>query len=52
MSQFWKNYNIKDAVDRIVKTWQKINQATVLDAWKFLLGKPGEVGAAERDHQQ
>ncbi|XP_045127730.1 tigger transposable element-derived protein 1-like [Portunus trituberculatus] len=49
VNQFWKNYNIKDAVDRIVKAWQKINKATVLHAWKFLLG---EVRTAVREHQQ
>ena len=34
---------------------KKINQATVLHAWKFLLGRPGttgEVGAAEHKRQQ
>ena len=48
VNQFWKNYNIKDAVDRIVKAWQKINKATVLHAWKFLLGE----GAVVRERQQ
>ena len=55
MNQFWKNYNIKDTVDRNVKAWQKINLATVLHPWKFMLGRPGttgEVGAAERERQQ
>ncbi|KAG7174569.1 hypothetical protein Hamer_G016474 [Homarus americanus] len=34
--EFWKKYNIKNAVDRIVEPWHKINVATVLHAWKPL----------------
>ncbi|KAG7174561.1 hypothetical protein Hamer_G016466 [Homarus americanus] len=34
--EFWKKYNIKNAVDRIVEAWHKINVATVLHAWKPL----------------
>ncbi|KAG7167625.1 hypothetical protein Hamer_G019014 [Homarus americanus] len=34
--EFWKNYNIKNAVNRIVEAWRKINVATVLHAWKSL----------------
>ncbi|KAG7173580.1 putative MDM2-binding-containing protein, partial [Homarus americanus] len=34
--EFWRKYNIKNAVDRIVEAWRKINVATVLHAWKPL----------------
>ncbi|KAG7161416.1 putative Tc5 transposase DNA-binding domain-containing protein 4, partial [Homarus americanus] len=34
--EFGKKYNIKNAVDRIVEAWRKINVATVLHAWKPL----------------
>ncbi|KAG7162931.1 hypothetical protein Hamer_G001952 [Homarus americanus] len=34
--KFWKKYNIKNTVDRIVETWRKINFATMLQTWKPL----------------
>ncbi|KAG7163389.1 putative Tc5 transposase DNA-binding domain-containing protein 6, partial [Homarus americanus] len=34
--EFWEKYNIKNAVDRIVEAWHKINVVTVLHTWKPL----------------
>ncbi|KAG7172476.1 hypothetical protein Hamer_G025576, partial [Homarus americanus] len=34
--KFWKKYNAKNALDRIVEAWRKINVAKVLHAWKPL----------------
>lgn len=36
VQEYWKKYNIKDAVDRMVKAWELINVATVLHGWKPL----------------
>lgn len=46
ITQFWKNYNIKNAVDRTVNAWWKINHAFVVHAWKPSLGTTmvGEAG--------
>ncbi|KAG7170866.1 Apoptosis-resistant E3 ubiquitin protein ligase 1-like, partial [Homarus americanus] len=43
--EFWKKYNIKNAVDRIVEAWRKINIATV--ACKPLFAN-SEVSGAEQ----
>jgi len=43
VAQFWKNSNIKNVLDRTVDVSHKINKATVLHAWKPLLGN-GEAG--------
>ncbi|KAG7161809.1 putative CENP-B N-terminal and Tc5 transposase DNA-binding domain-containing protein, partial [Homarus americanus] len=43
----WKKYNIKNAVDRIVEVWRKINVATMLHAWKPLFAN-SEISGAEK----
>ncbi|KAG7167591.1 hypothetical protein Hamer_G013070 [Homarus americanus] len=45
--EFWKKYNIKNAVDRIFEAWCKINVATVLYAWKPLFAN-SEISGAEQ----
>ncbi|KAG7156530.1 High affinity cationic amino acid transporter 1-like, partial [Homarus americanus] len=45
--EFWKKYNIKNAVDRIVEAWRKINVATVLHARKTLFAN-SEISGAEQ----
>ncbi|KAG7163041.1 CENPB DNA-binding domain containing protein 1-like 16 [Homarus americanus] len=45
--EFWKKYNIKNAVDRIVEAWRKINFATVLHTWKPLFAN-SKVSQAEQ----
>ncbi|KAG7175321.1 putative Tigger transposable element-derived protein 1-like 217 [Homarus americanus] len=45
--EFWRKYNIKNAVDRIVEAWSKINVATVLHAWKPLFAN-SEISGAEQ----
>ncbi|KAG7178146.1 putative THAP-like domain-containing protein 3 [Homarus americanus] len=45
--EFWMKYNIKNAVDKIVKAWHKINLATVLHARKPLFAN-FEVSGAEQ----
>ncbi|KAG7172310.1 hypothetical protein Hamer_G009672 [Homarus americanus] len=45
--EFWKKYIIKNAVDRTVEAWRKINVATVLHAWKSLFAN-SEISGAEQ----
>ncbi|KAG7156526.1 hypothetical protein Hamer_G006495, partial [Homarus americanus] len=45
--EFWKKYNIKNAVDRIVQAGCKINVATVLHAWKPLFANSEIIGAEQ-----
>ncbi|KAG7174063.1 hypothetical protein Hamer_G017784 [Homarus americanus] len=45
--EFWKKYNIKNAVDRIFEAWLKINVATVLHAWTPLFAN-SEISGAEQ----
>ncbi|KAG7163661.1 hypothetical protein Hamer_G002884, partial [Homarus americanus] len=45
--EFWKKYNIKNAVDRIVEAWHKINVATVLHSWKLWFANY-EISGAEQ----
>ncbi|KAG7164152.1 hypothetical protein Hamer_G014282 [Homarus americanus] len=45
--EFWKKYDIKNAVDRVVEAWRKINIVTVLHAWKTSFANP-EVSEAEQ----
>ncbi|KAG7170310.1 hypothetical protein Hamer_G016114 [Homarus americanus] len=45
--EFWKKYNIKNAVDRIVEAWRKINVATVLHAWKPFFANSEIIGVEQ-----
>ncbi|KFD46494.1 hypothetical protein M513_12636, partial [Trichuris suis] len=35
--QFWKKYNIRDAIENVYQAWQKVSGSTMRSAWKFLL---------------
>ena len=37
VKQFWKCYNIRNAVDLMVKAWNNISDATIRHAWENLL---------------
>ncbi|KAG7168425.1 Tigger transposable element-derived protein 1-like 159, partial [Homarus americanus] len=45
--EFGKKYRIKDAADRIVEAWCKINVATVLHSWKPLFANSKGSGAEQ-----
>uniref|UniRef100_A0A5S6QXI8 DDE-1 domain-containing protein n=1 Tax=Trichuris muris TaxID=70415 RepID=A0A5S6QXI8_TRIMR len=34
---FWKEYNIREAIDSVYQAWQKVSGSTMRCAWKFLL---------------
>uniref|UniRef100_A0A5S6Q0H6 DDE-1 domain-containing protein n=1 Tax=Trichuris muris TaxID=70415 RepID=A0A5S6Q0H6_TRIMR len=35
--QFWKNYNIKNAIDNIANAWQKVSENNMRAGWKFIM---------------
>ncbi|KFD66832.1 hypothetical protein M514_20976 [Trichuris suis] len=34
--QFWKKYNIRDAIDNVYQAWQKVSGSNMRSAWKLL----------------
>ena len=43
--QFWKCYNIRNAVDLMVKAWNNISDATIRHAWENLLAEKKTVAS-------
>ncbi|KAG7172217.1 Tigger transposable element-derived protein 1-like 24 [Homarus americanus] len=43
VKQFWKKFNVKQAVDFLVEAWDQLSIATIRHAWRHVLhGIPGE----------
>ncbi|KAK3892271.1 hypothetical protein Pcinc_003892 [Petrolisthes cinctipes] len=46
VKQFWKNFNVKNAIDYMTEAWKNITNDTIKHAWHHLL--PDLVSASTR----
>ena len=44
IKEWWKSYNIKNAVDNCVAVWRDVSQEQIVRAWRPILGLPKDTG--------